>query len=536
MMCSAWIIRWIMSTAITFSWMAQADPVYAGGPNETRLVILHTNDLHGHVTPWWGWPGDLAGKTVGGFDRLATAVAMGRKNAEHVLLLDAGDTVSDTMIGMTSRGEAVIELMNALGYDAMTIGNHELDFGTEGLRSLIRKANFPILAANIREQGTEKLFARPYVIQQLGPLKVGILGIAYPNTALTTAHENVADIEFDEPAPAARHFIQQMRQAGAGIVVVLSHLGLSADIQLAGAVSDIDVIVGGHSHNRITEPKRVGNTLVVQAGAHGSDLGMLELIFHGTQRTGSSYRLITIDHAAIEANPDMAAKLDQLVGPLRSKEDKPIGEARGWLIRAQTLAGAEPRKRDQESPVDSLFADIIREVTGADIAFLPGVGYGVAIPPGPITAEALKNLVPHESRIVVMEMDGAQLLEILEQSIENTYTPDSAKKVGGMIQVSGLAFTYDAQHAPGVRILEASVSGRALDTKTFYRVATNSLLAQGGYGYRAFRVTPRHADRGSQLEMIETWLRGHLGITTPPPGRIRQHADEGNSGGSENIH
>lgn len=131
----------------------------------------------------------------------------------------------------------------------------------------------------------------------------------------------------------------------------------------------------------------------------------------------------------------MAARIDELVGPLRSKEGKPIGQAWDWLIRAQTLAGTEPRKRDQESPVDSLFADIIREVTGTDVALLPGVGYGVAIPPGPITVEALRNLIPHESRIFVMEMNGAQLLKVLEQSVENTYTDDPAKKVGGMIQV-----------------------------------------------------------------------------------------------------
>jgi 2',3'-cyclic-nucleotide 2'-phosphodiesterase (5'-nucleotidase family) len=274
----------------------------------------------------------------------------------------------------------------------------------------------------------------------------------------------------------------------------------------------------------MTKPKQVGNALIVQAGAHGSDLGVLELVFYGTHRTGSSYRLIPIDHATIKAEPNMTAKLEQLIGPIRSKEDKPVGEARGWLVRAQTLAGTEPRKRNQESPVDSLFADIIRDVTGADVALLPGVGYGVAIPPGPITAEALKNLVPHESRILVMEMNGTQLLEILEQSIENTYTDDPARKVGGMIQVSGLAFTYDDKHPPGSRILAASINEMPLNSGTLYRVATNSLLAQGGHSYKTFLAIPRHrhAKRGSQFEVIEAWLRNHPGTTTPSPGRIQR--------------
>jgi 2',3'-cyclic-nucleotide 2'-phosphodiesterase (5'-nucleotidase family) len=521
-------LRWIICTAITIPWIALAEPVYDSEPNEIHLVILHTNDIHGHMTSWQGWEGDLAGKTIGGFDRLATAIARERKNAEHVLLLDAGDTVSDTMIGMKTRDEAIIELMNALEYDAMTIGNHELDFSPKDLRALMRKASFPILAANIRERGTEKLFAQPYIIRQLGPLRIGILGIAYPNTPLTTATENVSDIEFEETEPTAKHFVPQMRQAGVDIVVVLSHLGLNADIQLAQAVLGIDVIVGGHSHNRMTKPKRIADTLIVQAGAHGSDLGVLELAFHGTRRTESSYRLITLDHAEIKPDPVIVTEIDRLTAQLRAWENEVMGKAGDWLIRAQTLAGTEPRKRDQESPVDSLFADIIREVTGADIAFLPGVGYGIAIPPGPITTSALKNLVPHESHILLMKMNAVQLLEVLEQSIENTYADDPAKKIGGIIQVSGLAFTYDPQRSPGARILAASVSGTPLNSEKLYRVATNSLLAQGGHGYSTFPAISAHKDRGSQFEMIGNWLRSHPGIITPPLGRIQWHANEDN--------
>jgi 5'-nucleotidase len=492
---------------------------------ETRVVILHTNDLHGHITSWQGWEGDLAGKTVGGFDRLATAVEGLRRNRENVLLLDAGDTVADTMIGMNTQGRVVIELMNALHYDAMTIGNHEIDFGAEHLRSLIHQANFPILAANIRERETGKLFARPYVIRQLGSLKIGILGIAYPNTPFTTASKNVVDIEFEEAKPVAAHFMGEMRRAGADIVVVLSHLGLNADIRLAEAVPGIDVIIGGHSHNRMTEPKRIDNTLIVQAGAHGSDLGHLELTFQGKRRVASAYRLITLDHAQIEADSNTAALINRLTRTLKPRENEHIGRAGDWLIRAQTLAGTKPRKRDQESPVDSLFADIVREVTGTDVVLLPGVGYGVAIPPGPITEEALKNLVPHESRILVMEMQGVRLLEILEQSIENVHTKEAEKKVGGMIQVSGLSFTYNEQRPFGNRVLRALVGGTPISRGTFYRVATNSLLAQGGHRYRTFQSIPAHMDFGSQLEMIKTWLSGHPDITAPPPGRIHRQAE-----------
>ena len=122
---------------------------------------------------------------------------------------------------------------------------------------------------------------------------------------------------------------------------------------------------------------------------------------------------------------------------------EPVGVAGDWLVRAQTLAGQEARKRDQESPADSLFADILREETRADVALLPGVGYGVAIPPGPITAAQLRQLIPHDGRVFTMQLAGAQIRDILEQSVENTFSDDPATKVGGMIQVSGIRFRFD---------------------------------------------------------------------------------------------
>ena len=133
--------------------------------------------------------------------------------------------------------------------------------------------------------------------------------------------------------------------------------------------------------------------------------------------------------------------------------------------------------------------------------------------------------MPHESRIVAIEMSGAQLLGILEQSIENTYTNNPAKKVGGIIQVSGLAFTYDEHRPFGERVIHASISGKALNGPARYRVATNSLLAQGGYAYQAFPATPRHSDLGGEFEIIATWLRDHPGIITPRQGRIQRRTD-----------
>lgn len=250
-----------------------------------ELTILHTNDIHGHVHGWSGWEGDLLGKTLGGFDRLASVVESVRKETTNVLLLDAGDAIGDTQIAVSTRGAAIIDLMNHVGYDAMVIGNHEPDYGMSTLRHRMRQARFPVLAANIVDSASGRLFTKPYAIREVGGQKIGILGLAYPNTPKTTSRKNVAGFEFLQAKEAASKYVPEMRSAGAAIVIVLSHLGLSADRSLAEEVDGIDVIVGGHSHNRMSQPLRAGTTLVVQAGAHLSDVGRLNLTISKGQIT-----------------------------------------------------------------------------------------------------------------------------------------------------------------------------------------------------------------------------------------------------------
>lgn len=257
---------------------AQGGAARGSGEEGARTVaLLHTNDIHGHLLGWRGWEGDLRDRQVGGLDRLATAIARARARHGTVLLLDAGDLLGDTMVADLTRGKALVDVLNHLGYDAMTVGNHEPDFGSAVLRQRIQEARFATVAANLVERPGGALLTRPYVTRRVHGIQVGILGLAYPKTARTTARKNVADLDFQEPIAAVKQFLPRLRAEGCAVAVILSHLGLSADLRLAEEVPGVDVIVGGHSHNRTDRPHQVGNTLIVQAGAHGSDLGQLEL-------------------------------------------------------------------------------------------------------------------------------------------------------------------------------------------------------------------------------------------------------------------
>jgi 2',3'-cyclic-nucleotide 2'-phosphodiesterase (5'-nucleotidase family) len=508
-----------VSALALFICMSIIAPVTAAQPATPKVVLLFTGDIHGHLEGWIGWDGELAGKNIGGFDRLAGAVRIVKEEVGvgNVLLLDAGDAVGDTMIAAETKGRAIIQAMNAVGYDAMAIGNHEPDFAVAGLEQLMEQSKFPMLAANLRRASGE-LFAKPYLVREIAGIKIGILGLAYPNTPLTTAKKNVEGLTFQDPIECAREWVPKLRSEGADVIVALTHLGLGADIKLANGIPGIDVILGGHSHNRTTQPIREGSTIIMHAGAHCSDLGRLDLSFNSNGKLREATgRLILLEHEKISADKDLARVVAALTSPHKESLSKIIATASKPITRAQTIAGNSPQKRDEQSPADSLLADIIREVTGSEVALLPGVGYGVAIPEGPITQEALRNLIPHDSKVVTLTLTGEQIIEILEQSLKNTHAQDPSTKVGGMIQVSGLEFRYDPQ---ALQVVQCAVGGIKIEPLKQYAVATNSMLAEGGHNYRTFLHGENPREHETQFAIIKQWMVRQKTVKTPLSSRI----------------
>jgi 5'-nucleotidase/UDP-sugar diphosphatase len=253
-----------------------ATPPAATNSIET-IIILHTNDLHGAVEPEARSGGGL-GESGGLVNLVSLVDELRLEDPERTLLLDAGDTLQGTYVSNSTQGQVVVDAMNAAGYDAWALGNHEFDWGQDVLRARVSQADFPALAANLLDTATGETWdvVEPYAIIPVGRANVAILGLAYPDTPTINKPENVAGLTFSAAEAAVRRYLPEL-ESEADLIVVLSHLGYDGDRALASAVSGIDLIIGGHTHTFLEPPAEVNNTIIAQAGIKGQVVGRLEL-------------------------------------------------------------------------------------------------------------------------------------------------------------------------------------------------------------------------------------------------------------------
>lgn len=210
---------------------------------------------------------------MGGVARRATAIEYLREQADdHVLVLDAGNTLFGERLAMESQGRIIIEAMNAMGYDALTVGTLELSQGIEVLQERAQEANFAILSCNILDIQSENLLFAPYIIVQRDGLRYGIIGVSEPEIVHLADVAQTAKVM--DPVQSLQRYLPEV-QDQSDVLIVLSHLGLEGDKALAQAIPDIDVIVGGRSRKLLQAPEIVGSTIIVQAGYDGEWLGKL---------------------------------------------------------------------------------------------------------------------------------------------------------------------------------------------------------------------------------------------------------------------
>lgn len=483
----------------------------SGSPAPTTITILHTNDIHGALE------GETVGSggppvTRGGLANLVGYIHQARAARDgRVLVLDAGDAWSGTFISNISRGKAVVQAMNAAGYDAMALGNHDFDWGQETVRERAREATFPFLGANIQEASTGQLFApvKAYLVKRVGNVRVGVLGLTNPGTPAITKPENVRGLRFLSAMETVARYLPQLRQE-ADLIVVLSHMGVADDERLARSAPGIDVIVGGHSHTQLHEPLRFGQTIYVQAGSSARFVGQLELVVDREGRIVSYTREgELVEMVSTRTTPDrqVASMVAAYAQQAKVEADRVVGE---------TLVDLEPAYSG-ECLLCNLVADAMREADMgdgrvADLAFHNLGGIRASIPKGPIRYAQLYEVLPFDNRIVSMYLTGQQIMNILGRAV-------SASRVNAAI--SGFSFTYDQSRRQGPRIVSVEVAGRPLDAGRSYRVVTTDYLASGGDGQEEFKNGRELVYGDLLVDVVARYVSSHSPLRVQLEGRIR---------------
>jgi 5'-nucleotidase/UDP-sugar diphosphatase len=492
----------------------------ASGGQEIR--ILYLNDLHGYVHPHKG-PGSQ--EDYGGVARLATRLKVLR-GEKPALLLAAGDMIQGSSWANFSRGKSVIALMNALHFDAMVLGNHEFDFGQDVLKERIQEATFPVLAANVG--GFPPV--TPYLLRELGGVRIGIIGIVTEETSYTTHPKNVEGLIFYPAAEVTEKYAKELRPK-VDLLIVFSHQGVSADIALAERVRGIDLIVGGHTHTKVEKGIKAGTAVVLQAWEHGKALGVADVKVGDGKVTGIESHL---DKILVGSGPE-----DETVAALVAKYEKEAESALQAVIGEATedLDGSSVRLR--ETNLGDIVADILQTTASSDAAIINGGGIRAGIRKGPIRVNDVYAALPFDNYIVAVRITGKQIRSLLEYGVSGVEDEE-----GRFPQVAGIAFTYAPKAPKGSRVREITLSGKPLEDDREYTVATNDFLAAGGDGYKGFGEAAKSAGRHPSVlgpistdnvvyndpgrwvrDVVVDYIRQKMRISGPAPGRILETAD-----------
>lgn len=475
----------------------------AGAPT---LVILHTNDIHGQME---------AGAACVGFERVQTLAARCKEHSPAVLLLDAGDALHGSVPATVSQGAAVLEGMCRAGYDAITPGNHDFNYGLDRLKELQAAYPLPFLAGNVVHEETGcKVFEAVRFFEWEG-LRAGVFGVATPETKTKSNPGNTRGHVFMDVLAYVRRCVRELKTGGADVIICLSHLGMDADSQwqdkhVAQAVPGIDVIVGGHSHDRFESGVTVGDTLIVQAGSYFSAVGEVRLM---RQADGSWQKQATLHRAADVPMPAAAKPLPETVHIMQKQApvlSTYVGESR------EPLNGERLAVRSGETNFGSLMADAMRAATGADVAIMNGGGIRCSIAQGRITMRDIMDAFPFSNVPSLLEVSGATIWTVLAHGF-STY-PQPA---GHFPHVSGMTCAVAEMQAKRKCLQEIWVHGRPIQLDKRYRLAVNDFMAAGGDGYDMLVQQPQFGSFGALSEVLAGHINGLKQVPVYREQRIR---------------
>jgi 5'-nucleotidase len=466
-----------------------------------ELTIIHINDTHGRMSadPY---------------------ISQLLKNISgNVLVLDAGDRIHGQVTTNLSKGSAMVELMNAVGYSAMVAGNHEFNYGYERLIELSDMMNFPLLVANVKTATGEYLFEK-YRVFDMDELRVGIFGLITSETAFSSDPRNIVGLIFEDPTTVASEMVQILKDKECDIIIALTHIGIdesSVSIQgsyILAEIDGLDVIIDGHSHTKLDAGLLINNTLIAQTGEYGENIGIVEI----TQDSRTAW-LISIESSDLVPDEQVLTKISEL----ESKYEELTTEIVGYS--PFFLDGERQTLRTGETNLSNLVTDSKRWATGADISFINSGGIRASIPAGDITMGHVLTVLPFSNIVVTLELMGAEVLRVLEYGVSLYPAQD-----GRHIQVSGLSFMIDPMSEPGERVKYVEMSdGKAFDVYQTYTISTVDFLLLRGDDYQEILSNGSSLVYfGSDSEILADYIRTSPTITAEAEGRFSIYTGEAN--------
>lgn len=477
---------------------------FAQDAETVKITVIHTNDTHSRLT---------GTDTEMGFAKIAALIKESKAENPNTLVLDAGDTLHGMPIVNISKGENALKVLEAAGYDCMTIGNHDFNYGQERLMELNDMAELDMINANILNEKGENIFT-PYVIKEIDGVKVGIFGLTTPETAYKTSPANVKGLTFADPVDISKKMVEELKDK-TDVIIALAHVGLDESSvvtskQIAEKVDGIDVIVDGHSHTLLKDGMLVNGTLIAQTGQYDQNLGYVDIEVKDGQVVNKSARLLTAAEAANTADdPELTKTIEEINEANKEVFSKVVATT------DEFLDGERENVRAKETNLGNLSADAVREAASADIGFVNGGNIRISIEPGNITYGMLAELFPFGNTIQVKTITGEDLVKVLEQSVSGYPATQ-----GGFLQVSGLKFEFDPSQPVGSRVVDVTVGDKLLDKTAEYSVAINDFLGIGGDGFTMFEKYPVTAEVGTYEEVFADYLNANGTKGSEVSGRI----------------
>jgi len=533
----------VMSLSLLVSTAWAEDPVTQDLAGKT--VILHTNDVHGAIQD---------------YAKVAALKADYEKRGADVYLVDAGDFSQGSVYVSLNKGADAVTMLNAVGYDYVTLGNHEFDYGAQQLADNLKNANFDILCSNVLDADGDPAADEAVTSEVEGSgLKIGFFGLATPETKTKANPALIKGLTFlsgEALYKCAQENIDWLKGQNVDVIICLTHLGVDKESQpntsydLYKNTTGIDFIIDGHSHTVMT--KGPNGEPIQSTGTALANVGVI--IIDNTTKKIEENKLVPIWHTEKKDDKSVTVydytKEDAAVAAAAKAIMDPIDAAYGEVFAksAVDLNGAKaPGNRTEETNLGDLITDAMMwaiktkapsvDMTNA-VAITNGGGIRAAINKGDITKKDINTVLPFGNTLAVVYVKGSELLEALEAS---TYcTPEA---VGGFPQFAGMevelniAPKYDknAKEYPGSeyfgpksinRITIKSINGKAFDPNATYAVITNNFMAAGGDTYYAFAAAKEQFDTGLPLdeilmEYITTELNGVVGEQyAKPQGRL----------------